>query len=130
MLAPMTRFSWLVVMVVAAACGGGVDDTSGVDQSKVATTLTASERTDFCAWAIEVQGGPGHVTQCGPDVTVTAPTQAECEMDFAMLPQTAECMAVTVEDVEGCVNAVGSSPCTAFESQACSKWIMCVFSGS
>jgi hypothetical protein len=125
----MKRISFLV-MVVAAACGGdGPGDSSGVDQAKVVTTLSASEVSDFCSWAIDVQGGEGHVTECGDGVKITAPTQTKCETDYGAVPDTSACMGVTIGDVETCVNAIGSDPCTAIQSSACSKWLSCATSG-
>jgi hypothetical protein len=126
----MKRLS-LFMLVVAAACGGddGPSDTSGFDQTQILTSFSTSERTDYCAWAIEVQGGPGHVTQCGDGVTVTAPTQSECEADLAALPQTTECTSLTVGDYESCIHHLDTDPCGAIQSDDCAKWLACVFSG-
>jgi hypothetical protein len=117
-------FLFVVVSFVSVACGGGAASVSGVDQAKPITELDAGEISTFCSWAIDVQGGPGHVTECGPDVTVEAPTQDECEAGYAQIP--AGCSGVTVEEMEACVNAIADDPC-AESIPECNEYFSCLF---
>lgn len=94
--------------LAAAACGGDGNDGSGIDQSKEVDSLSSSEVTTFCEWAIAEQGGAGHQTMCG-DIIITVSTQAACESQWGNLAAT--CTA-TVEQAEGCVLALAADACS------------------
>jgi hypothetical protein len=121
--------SVLVLSAFLAACGGDDDgggDGSGVDGSKAITTLEAGEVTSFCTWVIDIQGGPDSETECGDGLTVTVPTQAECEAEYGSVPDA--CSGVTVSELEGCVEAFADDPCQLGGS-ACSEYYECSFGG-
>ena len=101
-----------------AACGGS--DGSGVDGDKTIVSMSASERTDFCEWAIDEQGGAGTVTTCG-EVTITVQSVADCVASFDSF--VASCTA-TVSQGETCVEAVASNPCE-FGGTACAPVFAC-----
>jgi hypothetical protein len=117
----------LLMVAMVAACGGGPGASSGVTQSKAITELDAGEVSVFCEWAIEVQGGANHKTECGDGVSITVYDQAKCEAEYADVP--AACSTVTVAEMEGCVNALGDNACGAFQSSACSEYLMCALGG-
>jgi hypothetical protein len=106
--------------LAAAACGGDGDDGSGIDQSKQLTSLSTSEVSTFCEWAIAEQGGAGHQTMCG-DIIITVSTQAACESNYGNLAAT--CTA-TVEQAESCVLALATDACSA-GGDACLFLIEC-----
>jgi len=66
------------------ACGGDDDGDggSGDDGSKTIVSMSESENTSFCEWAIGQQGGAGTVHQCD-GFTLTVQSVAECVADFA-----------------------------------------------
>ncbi len=115
-----TTFYCVVVAMAMAACGGSAGP-SGVDSNKHINTLSTSEAQTFCEWAVEEQGGAGHVTDCGGGVMVTADTVAECETNQANLVATC---AATVADAEACMTAMGADPCN-FEHPECAALIAC-----
>lgn len=118
----MKTIGILFVIVLAFACGGGGGGgASGVDGDKSITALEAGEVSSFCDWAIDTYGGEGVEHQC-EDFTVTTPTRAECEEDYAAIPQS--CEGVTVEEAEACVEAIASDPCN-FGGQACAELLQC-----
>ena len=95
--------------LAATACGGDGDSSSGIDQSRKANSLSSSEVTTFCRWALAEQGGAGHTVACGGgDVTITVPLQVACEASYNNL--TSNCTA-TVGDAETCVHALSDDPC-------------------
>jgi hypothetical protein len=121
------RIAFILFASLLAACGGGggVGDESGVDQGKPITDLDASEVSQFCTWSNATQGGAGTVHECGDGVTFEVPTQAECESDYAQIPD--GCSGVTVAEMEACVSAIADDPCGAFEAEACAEYFTCIF---
>jgi hypothetical protein len=111
-----------LAVAVPVACAGDDHTHSGVELTKPITDLTVAEVTTFCTWAIDVQGGEGHVTTCGDGVMVVTPTQAECEAEHNGVP--AACSTVTVEEMEACVLSIGTDPC-AFGGTACAEFYEC-----
>lgn len=101
-----------------AACGGGG---SGVDGDKAIVAMSSSERTDFCEWAIEEQGGAGTVTTCADDVTVTVQSVSDCVASFDDF--IASCTA-TVAQGETCVEAIADNPCE-FGGDSCDPVFEC-----
>lgn len=104
-----------------AACGGGGDGptSSGVDPTTPIAALTTGEVQTFCAWAVDQQGGPGHMASCG-DTTITTQTEAECEASLVGVTCTA-----TVADFETCLNAIDGDPCKLFLEESCAVFFEC-----
>lgn len=118
----MTKLGLLLATAFLAAACGGDDGGSGVDSGKTLGALSASEQTALCEHIVEVQGGAGHVSDCGGGVTVTTDTVAECVTGFADLAATC---AATVGQAETCAAAIGAAPCTFEGSPECTAVITC-----
>lgn len=117
----MKRLLWLCVSVVAIGCGSSSSSGSGVTETKKLTELSASEQDQLCTYSVNIEGGPRTVTCSGGDVTID--DKATCIANFTGL--SAQCMA-TVDDAEGCAEAMGKDPCT-FDFSACSALLSCLF---
>lgn len=111
----------VVAFVVGAGCGGDDGGSSGVDSSKQIKDLTASEVMAECEWGVETQGGAGHMTTCGDDVSVTVDTVAECVAEVNQYK--ASCTA-TVAQLEACTEALADMPCD-FQASACAAIFAC-----
>lgn len=103
-----------------AACGGGGSDSSGVDPQKQIPALSADERTQLCTWAVDAQGGAGHVSDCGDGFQVTTQTVGECTASFA----TATCTS-TVAEIEACMNAIDGDGCAVLTEALCEPLVAC-----
>jgi hypothetical protein len=111
-----------VALLLGAACGG--DDgggSSGVDGTKQLKDLTSAEVMAECEWGVEAQGGAGHTTTCGDNVTVTVDTVAECVTEVNAYKT--NCTA-TVTQLEACTNALAANPCD-FTTSACAAIFAC-----
>lgn len=107
-----------IVLFAIAACSSGGD--SGIDKSKKLNSLSPSEVTTFCQWAIAAQGGTGHQTMCG-DLIVKVQTQVQCESKYGTVAST--CTA-TVGDAETCNHALTADPCS-LGGDACQVLFAC-----
>jgi hypothetical protein len=107
-----------------AACGpfAGAFAGTGIDPSKRPNQLTADEAEQLCTYIIEQAGGPGQQEQCDGQLTVTNPTQLECEN--AIVDVTC---AITVGQITSCYAAV-NSPCDILTAPECADWRACTFS--
>jgi len=116
-----------VVMLVTgfAACGenGGSGETgpgaSGLEKSKVWSTLTVAERATLCDWEASMFGGYGMSMDCGDGSSIGSfPSQQACIDNFS-----ATC-AATVAQFEACANA--SNCTTGIFPPACAPLLACV----
>jgi hypothetical protein len=103
------------LFLVSTGCGGG----SGVDRSKTAEQLDASEKMAFCEWMVDELGGPRE-QECSADEDDTAevPTVADC---VASLP--GKC---TVGVMEDCTKAMKGDPCRILEEEKCGPMVQCI----
>ncbi len=116
--------SGVALSLALVACGGDDDvgdGGSGVDGSKTIVSMSESEKTSFCEWAIATQGGAGTVHQCD-GFTLTVQSVAECVADFADFQ--ASC-AATVAQGEACVSAIAAMPCMP-ATTACEAIFACL----
>lgn len=120
----------LLACALLLACGGDDDggggDGSGVDGSIAITDLGGADVTALCEWAIDIQGGAGNETDCGDGATVNVPSQAECEADYASVPDA--CSGISVAELEACIEAVADDPCS-LGGAACADYFECSFGG-
>ena len=113
--------SILLAALLIGACGG--DDSSGVSSSKQLKDLSDDERMQECEWGIAYEGGAGHQTMCGNDLTVTVHSVDECVGDLSDYAA-AGCTA-TVEQLEACTRAFAADPCS-FGGDACGPILECM----
>ena len=115
-------FIIIPILFSFVACGGDDNDSSGVDQDKQISALSSDEQMSLCTWSIDSQGGEGHVTECGDDVTVTTGSVSDCVTDLALY---AEC-GISVAELEDCSNDLADEPCDPFSSTACAAVFECI----
>jgi hypothetical protein len=114
----MNRLSWLCVAVAIIGCSSSSG--SGVTASKKLIELSASEQDKLCTYTVDIEGGP-HTVTCS-DGPITVDDKATCIANFSGLG--AQCTA-TVDDAEGCAEAMGKDPCN-FDFNACTALISCL----
>jgi hypothetical protein len=86
---------------LVAACGGGSG--SGVSSGKTLVSLSDSEITDFCEYAVDL-AGPERTVDCGGGVTITigGGSVAECVTGMQMTQDQFPGCAATVGQAERC----------------------------
>lgn len=108
----------LLAFFLVAGCADDGGGGSGVDSAKQIKDLTPDEIMSECEWGVEAQGGPGHMTTCGDNGTVTVDTVAECADEVNGYK--AGCTA-TVAQLEACLSG---DPCS-FGGPACTPIFAC-----
>lgn len=120
----------LVGMLMAAGCrsdaGDDGDDTPAIGESGLpvddpVASLSDGDLSNLCDWATDAQGGEGTMTTCG-DATITVAPASQCVEDLGAYD--ASCT-LTVGEVEACMLAIASDPCTAFDSDDCAPLFAC-----
>lgn len=111
---------WSTVLVaLSVGCGG--DGGLDVDGSAVMTSLSDSDLQAVCSWSIDLQGGPGHETDCGDGTTVSVQQVGDCTAGF----EGKDCT-LTVAEFQACAEASADNPCEALGSSACSPVFECL----
>lgn len=89
-----------------AADASDASTRSGVDGTRLVTSLSATELHALCLYIADVAGGPE--VDCDGGLTIGGPTVAECEADLGALP--AGCSS-TVAVVEYCYQGFAADHC-------------------
>jgi hypothetical protein len=102
------------------ACGSSKGP-SGVDSSKYLDQLSASERAQFCTWAIVTEQG-GSVTAT---VTKTCPDGSKTDIEAEKSCESDAKPHCQVSLLESCVTATGGDPCKTGSTPACMPYVQC-----
>lgn len=111
-------FAFTLTLVGAlAACSSddsassGGKGGSGIDTSRSLDSLSSDERSALCDWSLEAQGGAGKVTECGGGESREVHTKQRCLEDMEAISKLADCVKITVAEIEKCSTEEGKGPC-------------------
>jgi hypothetical protein len=110
------KFIYLSLLVVVGCGGGGghgggAPGGSGVDGSKVVSTLTDQEKAQFCDWMAGVVGGYGVRVTCDGGGNIGFPQDQPTCVAHAFKTTCVQ----TVSQLEACIEKVGTNLCIEVE---------------
>ncbi len=110
----MTRLGTAVLLVTLglAGCDGG-SGSSGVEGSKQISAVSDGEKASLCDWVVTKFGPYGSTPACAEAELQSPPSKAECISSFPAC-------AVTVGQLEACINTVAAAQATCTEASLAS----------
>jgi len=115
-----------VALAVLVGCGNKVDPDLPVSD------MTTEDWTNFCDWSgKQLDSIVGEHDCDGLTITVEEQELDECiaEGELISASSVVEECGLLAGDMEECVNDQADDPCSLFESEACTKYVECLFTG-
>jgi hypothetical protein len=137
----MARASFIAVLFVVGAstsvsCGGGTlgggdgghgsdgGTSSGLPRGATLGNLTAAQAGQICDWGDNKEGGYGQTVTCPDGSTVSNDVdRATCASMLTAVGSS--CPALTVGDIEDCLNAIGTDLCALETNPECDRFRSC-----
>jgi hypothetical protein len=114
---------------LSISCGSssGPGDSSGVPPASTIGSLSSAQAATLCDWENAKAGGYGRSVTCSDgSARMSDVNQAECVAGMN-LAGTTRCTTLTVGDVEGCANAIGTNLCELSSTNAaCANLAACL----